>query len=42
MKNRMIYDLVPPIGVYQSLLKLNFSLFRADLTADFKPAGLLA
>ena len=36
----MIYDLVPSIGVYQLTLKSKFWIFRSDLKADFKPAGL--
>nr|DAS53517.1 MAG TPA: hypothetical protein [Caudoviricetes sp.] len=28
--------------IYQLALKLNFWIFRADLTADFKPVGLWA
>ena len=38
----MIYDLVPPIVVYQLVLKQDFWLFRSDLKDDFNPAGLWA
>ena len=38
----MIYDLIPSIGVYQLVLKLDLSYFLSDLKADFKPVGLWA